>query len=154
MSTLERAIAIAVEAHAGQRDKSGAPYLLHPLRVMFGVQCEAALLEEARIVAALHDVVEDNPAWTLDRLREEGFSGNVVAGVDAVTRRTGERGGGGYEESYEEFVVRAAQHPIGRAVKLADLRDNMDVTRLAEVGEKERERLARYLHAYRMLIQS
>ena len=143
MPNLERAIAIAVEAHAGQQDKNGDPYRLHPLRVMFGVQTEDALLDDARMVAALHDVVEDNPAWTLDRLRDEGFSETVIAGVDAVTHRE--------HESYAEFVARAAQHPIGRAVKMADLRDNMDVTRLQSVGEKERQRLEKYLAAYRQL---
>lgn len=145
MSTLERAIAIALEAHTGQHEKNGAPYLLHPLRVMLGVQTSGALLEDARMVAVLHDVVEDNPAWTLERLRGEGFSEAVITGVDAVTRRT--------TESYTEFVARAGRHPLGRAVKLADLRDNMDITRLAEVGEKERERLARYLAAYRLLTE-
>jgi (p)ppGpp synthase/HD superfamily hydrolase len=145
MATLERAIAIAVEAHAGQQDKNGAPYILHPLRVMFGVQANHAMLEDARIVAALHDVVEDNPAWTLDRLRDEGFSETVIAGVDALTCRE--------NESYDAFVDRAAQHLIGRAVKLADLRDNMEVTRLAAVGEKEQARLDRYLQAYRRLTE-
>lgn len=138
MATLERAIAIAVEAHGGQLDKNGAPYVLHPLRVMFDVKGD-----EVRMVAALHDVVEDNPAWTLERLRAEGFSDAVLAGVDALTRRD--------DETYEEFVARAGSHPIGRQVKLADLRDNMNVTRLAEVGEKERTRLERYLKAYRAL---
>lgn len=138
MATLERAIAIAVEAHMGQQDKNGQPYILHPLRVMLSVEGVSA-----RIVAVLHDVVEDNPAWTLDRLRAEGFSAEVVAGVDAVTRRG--------DESYENFVRRAGENPIGRTVKLADLRDNMDVTRLAQVGESERARLQRYLEAWQYL---
>ena len=93
MSTLERAIAIAAEAHASCSDKAGAPNILHPLRVMLSLTG----LEE-RIVAVLHDVVEDNDDWTLDRLRREGFSENVVAGVESVTNRDG--------EDYMAFVQR------------------------------------------------
>jgi (p)ppGpp synthase/HD superfamily hydrolase len=73
MSTLERAIAIAAEAHAGQTDKAGAPYLLHPLRMMMGLTS----IEE-RIVAVLHDVCEDCPGWTLERLRGEGFTKEIL----------------------------------------------------------------------------
>jgi (p)ppGpp synthase/HD superfamily hydrolase len=69
VSTLERAIAIAAEAHAGQVDKAGAPYVLHPLRMMLRMSS----IDE-RIVAVLHDVCEDCPGWTFDRLRREGFS--------------------------------------------------------------------------------
>src|SRR5205823_11086434 len=102
MSTLERAIAIAAEAHTGQLDKAGAPYVLHPLRVMLRMKTE-----EERIAAALHDVVEDSD-WSLVALRDEGFSEAIVRAVDSVTRRSG--------ESYEEFVSRAGLDPIGRRV--------------------------------------
>ena len=68
VSTLERAIAIAAEAHTGQVDKAGAPYVLHPLRMMLSLSS----IDE-RIVAVLHDVCEDCPGWTFDRLRKEGF---------------------------------------------------------------------------------
>lgn len=84
MSTLERAIVIASLAHAKQADKAGAPYILHPLRVMLSVRGE-----EERIAAVLHDVVEDTP-WTLEALREQGFSDAVVSAVDALTRRPSE----------------------------------------------------------------
>ncbi len=135
MSTLERAIAIAVEAHAGQSDKGGAPYVLHPLRVMLTVSTD-----EERIAAVLHDVVEDCPAWSLDRLRSEGFSDAVVGALDALTRRGG--------ESYEAFVARAGKNPIARRVKLADLADNSDVSRLRrEPTEADRRRLERYRRA-------
>jgi (p)ppGpp synthase/HD superfamily hydrolase len=87
MSTLERAIAISAEAHAEQVDKAGAPYVLHPLRMMLGM----TTLEE-RIVAVLHDVCEDCPGWTFDRLRSEGFSEEILAALDAVTKRDGEAG--------------------------------------------------------------
>jgi (p)ppGpp synthase/HD superfamily hydrolase len=133
MSTIERAVAIAAEAHTGQIDKAGAPYLLHPLRLM--LQMETA---EDRIVAVLHDVVEDSD-WSLERLRREGFSQVIIEAVDSVTRRN--------SETYEEFVLRAAQNSIGRRVKLADLRDNCDLTRIANPTEKDLERTAKYKHA-------
>lgn len=92
MSNLERAIAIAVEAHKGQKDKSGAPYILHPLRVMGRVNPDTE-----KIVAVLHDVIEDT-RWTFDDLRKEGFSEDVIQAIDCVTKRDG--------ESYEDFVKR------------------------------------------------
>jgi (p)ppGpp synthase/HD superfamily hydrolase len=133
MSTLERAIQIAAEAHAGQVDKAGAPYILHPLRVMFRVESY-----EERIVAVLHDVVEDS-RWTLDDLRAEGFSDAVVNSVDALTRRT--------NESYMEFVRRAGRDPAGRRVKLADLADNSDISRLSSPTDADVARLERYRRA-------
>lgn len=137
MSTLERAIEIAAIAHAGQVDKGGSPYILHPLRVMMTVES----IEE-RIVAVLHDVVEDTD-WTLDRLREEGFSESVLAGIDAVTRRPG--------ENYNDFVHRAGCNEIGRRVKLADLLDNSDLSRIPSPTEADRQRVAKYERAIAML---
>jgi len=137
MSTIERAIAIALEAHAGQVDKAGAPYILHPLRVMLSLDT----LDE-RIAAVLHDVVEDS-SWTLTRLRAEGFPEPVLLAIDAVTRRDG--------ESYEGFVARAGQDPIGRRVKLADLQDNANLARIAAPTEKDHARLDRYRRAIAQL---
>lgn len=130
MSTLERAIAIAAAAHAGQIDKAGAPYILHPLRVMLRMTTD-----EERIVAVLHDVVEDTP-WTLARLAAEGFSEPVVRAVDSVTRRE--------EETYEAFVLRAGENLIGHGVKLADLEDNSDLGRIAVPTDKDHARIERY----------
>lgn len=137
MSTLERAIAIAAEAHAGQVDKAGAPYILHVLRVMLRVETA-----EERIAAVLHDVVEDC-GLTLDQLREDGFPEAAIEGVAAVTRREG--------ESYEDFVLRAKAHPVGRRVKLADLADNSDVSRLAEITARDQARLEKYRRAMSVL---
>jgi len=137
MSTIERAVAIAAEAHTGQIDKAGAPYLLHPLRLM--LQMETT---EDRIVAALHDVVEDSD-WSLECLRREGFSRVIIEAIDSVTRRQ--------SETYEEFVLRAAQNSIGRRVKLADLRDNCDLNRIANPTEKDLERTTKYKHAIILL---
>jgi len=141
MADLETAIAIAVEAHRGQTDKAGQPYILHPLRVMFNLDAE-----EERIVAVMHDVVEDSEL-TLDDLRARGFSKEVLEALEAVTRRPGESGDAGYAA----FVERAAGNPIGRRVKIADLLDNMDLTRLAELGESDMRRLDKYLKALRFL---
>lgn len=138
MASLEKAIGIAAEAHTGQRDKAGAPYILHPLRMMLRMQTD-----EERIVAVLHDVVEDSD-WTLDGLRAEGFSDAVVEAVDALTRQEG--------ESYEAFVVRAGQLSLARRVKLADLEDNMDTTRLGAITEVDEARLARYERARQHLL--
>lgn len=131
--TLERAIAIAATAHAGQVDKGGSPYILHPLRVMLRM----TTLEE-RIVAVLHDVVEDC-AISLDDLRKEGFSEDVLNAIESVTKVTG--------ESYEDFVERAAQNPIGRVVKLADLEENSDLSRIASPSWEDLERVEKYRRA-------
>lgn len=138
MATLERAIAIAAEAHAGQFDKGGAPYVLHTMRVMLRVT-----KPEERIAAALHDVLEDNPSWTLERLRDEGFTPAVLAAIEALTRRP--------EEPYVTYIRRAGANPIARTVKLADLEDNLDGTRISNPTEIDRQRLARYSEAQALL---
>jgi (p)ppGpp synthase/HD superfamily hydrolase len=138
VSTLERAIAIAAEAHAGQIDKAGAPYVLHPLRVMLSVQGH-----ETKIVAVLHDVVEDCEGWSFERLRGEGFSDEVLFGLDAVTKRDG--------EPYAQFVRRAGENFIGRAVKIADMRDNCDLSRISKPSETDLQRIAKYKSALRQL---
>lgn len=111
MSTLDRAIELAIQAHAGQFDKAGEPYILHPLRVMLAQDGEVA-----RIVGVLHDAVEDSDL-TLEDLEHEGFAPEVIVAVDSVTRRG--------DESYSSFIERAGRDPIGRLVKIADLRDNL-----------------------------
>ena len=141
MSTLERAIAIAAEAHAGMTDKAGAPYILHPLRMMMDLTSA-----EERIVAVLHDVCEDCPGWTFERLRGEGFSEEILAALDSVTKREG--------ETYEEFALRAAINPIGRRVKLADLRDNSDLSRITTPSVKDHQRIAKYARAIELIRNS
>ena len=140
MSTLERAIAIAAEAHAGQVDKAGAAYVLHPLRMMLNVSSN-----EERIVAVLHDVCEDCPGWTFDRLRSEGFSKRIIEALRSVTKREG--------EDYEAFVRRAASDPIGRRVKLADLHDNCDLSRISAPSERDFQRIEKYRRAIDLINQ-
>ena len=131
--TLERAIEIAARTHAGQTDKGGAPYILHPLRVMLRVAPGAQ-----QIVAVLHDVVEDSDV-TFEDLEREGFSAEVISGLRAVTKIEG--------ESYEDFVARAALDPVGSKVKLADLAENSDLSRIAEPSQKDLERVEKYRKA-------
>lgn len=138
MSTLERAIEIAARAHTGQPDKAGAPYILHPLRVMLRMNTN-----DERIVAVLHDVVEDSHHWSLELLRAEGFSEQVVRAIDSVTHRD--------NETYEEFVLRAGLDPVGRRVKLADLEDNCDLGRIAAPTEEDHARIDRYRRAIEQL---
>ena len=142
MSTLAKAVELAVQKHAGQFEKppTSDPYVLHPLRVMNGVQGT-----EARMVAVLHDVVEDTDT-TPDDLRRMGFSEAVVQGVLAVSRRAG--------ETYADFVVRAKADPLGRQVKLADLVDNFNLPRtLVRVDRLETDlnRIRRYVLSYKFL---
>jgi hypothetical protein len=133
VSTLEQAIAIAAKAHAGQVDKAGAPYVLHPLRMMLRVSTT-----EERITAVLHDVVEDC-GISLEELRAEGFSEIVIEAINSITRKP--------DESYETFVRRAAANPVGRQVKLADLEDNSDLSRIANPSVRDHERIAKYRRA-------
>lgn len=137
MATLERAIAIAVQAHQGQRDKGGAPYILHPLRLMMRMQTEAEM-----IAAVLHDVIEDTE-WTPDGLRAEGFSAEVVGAIECLTRRA--------DETYDEFIERVKTSPVAWRVKIADLEDNMNIRRIESLTPKDLERLEKYHRAWRAL---
>jgi (p)ppGpp synthase/HD superfamily hydrolase len=138
MSTLERAIVIAAEGHAGVKDKGGAPYVLHPLRMMLSMSSN-----DERIVAVLHDVCEDCPGWTFARLKAEGFASHIITALDSVTKREG--------EEYEDFARRAAADPIGRPVKLADLEDNSDLSRIAEPTEVDYRRIGKYQNAIKLI---
>jgi (p)ppGpp synthase/HD superfamily hydrolase len=130
MSTLERAIEIAAQVHTDQIDKAGEPYILHPLRVMLSVNTPAE-----RMAAVLHDVVEDSDV-TLADLQAEGFPAEVLNAVEALTKRDG--------ESRLEAATRAAQNPVARVVKLADVTDNMDLSRISNPTEKDFARLEEY----------
>jgi (p)ppGpp synthase/HD superfamily hydrolase len=130
MATLERAIEIAAGAHAGQFDKAGQPYILHPLRVMLRMTSA-----HERMAAVLHDVVEDTPV-SLAQLVAEGFAPEVVAAVDALTKRAG--------ESRIDAAHRAAADPVARQVKLADNAENMDLSRIDKPTERDFARLEEY----------
>lgn len=140
MATLERAIEMAARAHATQRDKAGQPYILHPLRLMFAV----TTLHE-RMTAVLHDIVEDT-SITLDDLEREGFPGEVVQAVRALTKNPG--------ESRIEAARRAAADPIARIVKLADVADNMNLARIPSPTESDHARLKEYEQVREILMGS
>lgn len=131
-NALEIAVRLASEKHAGQTDKAGAPYILHPLRLMMRMETDTA-----RIAAVLHDVVEDTPT-TLDDLRAAGIPEEAVRLVDLLTHRPG--------EARTAYYQRLMVDPAARRIKLADLEDNMDVRRLSQLTPKDIARLARYRH--------
>lgn len=138
---LEKAIEIACRAHKGQRDKAGAPYILHPLRVM--LQLDSI---EERIVAVLHDVMEDGPAEAVQEIKNL-LPQRLFEALLAVTKQDDEHG----PEGYAHFIERAMHNSIARRVKIADLRDNLDITRLDAISEKDSDRLNRYLRSLRRL---
>ncbi len=137
MSLLETAIQIAVKAHTGQKEFNGHPYVMHPLRVMHRVNTD-----DEKIVAVLHDVIEDTK-WTPAMLARRGFPKHLLDALACVTIRNG--------EPYPDAIRRAASNAISRRVKLADLEDNMDIRRLPVIRPSHRKELNKYLKAYRWL---
>ena len=134
---LEKAIALAVEAHAGQFDKAGNPYILHPLHLMLQMETE-----NERITAVLHDIVEDT-AVTMDDLANLGFPPAVLAALDLLTHDPA--------VPYDDYILQVKANPLARCVKLADLAHNMDIRRLKNPTEKDWSRLAKYRQAWDML---
>lgn len=132
-SLLEKAIGIALDAHAGQLDKSGQAYILHPLRVMLGLNDETD-----RICAVLHDVVEDSDI-SLGDLRNHEFSMEIVKTVGLLTRREG--------EDYDDYITRVLLSDRACRVKLMDLKDNMSRTPFDKGNPSYEERTTRYRRA-------
>jgi (p)ppGpp synthase/HD superfamily hydrolase len=142
VATFEKALRIAAEAHEGQQDKNGLPYIMHPLRVMNAVEGEGV---EVGIVAVLHDVIEDSSV-TLDDLRGAGFSGAVLEALRCLTHTDG--------EPYADYVVRCGSDATARRVKLADLEDNVRPSRALlrpDRVEPDMDRLRKYFLAYKFL---
>lgn len=137
MADLQRAIEIAVSAHQHQRQRNGLPYVLHPFTLMLSMDSLPA-----KIVAVLHDVVEDSD-WTLEQLKAEGFAPEIIEAIDCLTHRE--------EETYEVYLDRLSQNTLARRVKLADLRHNMDIQRIPHLQDRDLERLRRYHQAWFML---
>jgi len=127
---LEQAISIASLAHAGQLDKGGEPYILHPLRVMMKLKDE-----KQRIVAVLHDVIEDTKV-TIQDLLDQGLDCDLANIVLILTRRK--------DENYDEYINRICYDELAMRVKLADLNDNMDMSRIDILTKKDYQRLAKY----------
>ena len=137
---LDRAKAIATSAHEGQVDKAGKPYIEHPMRVM-----NMGKTIEEKIAGVLHDVVEDSD-WTFEMLEKEGIPKDVMDALRCVTKLS-------EDEDYDHFIERVKTNPLAVKVKLNDLKDNMDITRLGEVTEKDLVRLNKYIRAYRQLTE-
>ena len=135
---LERAIEIAQEVHKGVKDKGGHDYINHPIRVM-----HAMSNDQEKIVAILHDVVEDSD-WTFERLKEQGFEDSVIESLHCVTKYS-------EEEDYQEFIKRAATNKIATKVKMADIEDNLDLSRLGTLTEKDLTRIEKYKKALKYL---
>lgn len=140
MNKVEIAYAIAFTAHKGQFDKAGKEYIYHPLAVS-----QKFDEENAKIVALLHDVVEDT-CITLDDLRLF-FEDEIVETVDLLTHRDG--------EDYFAYLAKIKSNPLARAIKLADLEDNMDLSRFSHPCEQDYERLEKkYKPAYKFLLEN
>lgn len=144
LPTLEDAIALSAMAHRGQGyptlELRREPFILHPLRVMLRMGTDTE-----RIVAVLHDLVEDTDN-TLDDLCRLGYPVEVVEAIDRLTRRE--------RESYEEYIGRVGGNPLARRVKLADLADNLEHNRDVDSPEEERARVERYERARMRLLET
>ena len=128
---------IATKVHAGQKDKAGAPYLLHVLRVMMSVE-----KMDERIVALLHDVVEDSET-TIEELANEGFSKKILRAVELLTKTE--------HKTYEDYIQEIKKNELARVVKSADLKDNMNISRLKTLTENDKLRIKKYKAAYKFL---
>jgi (p)ppGpp synthase/HD superfamily hydrolase len=137
---LTKAILIATDAHTGQTDKAGQPYILHPLRVM----AKLDTIEE-KIVGILHDVIEANTDVSLDTFREEGFPTTIIMALDCLTHRK--------DELYDAYIKRVLTSQVASRVKVEDLKDNMDVTRLPTYfTENDAMRTAKYKRALEIIL--
>lgn len=140
-SLLAKAIAFAAQAHAGQTDKAGKPYIAHPMRVM--AQVEGT---EAKITAILHDVLEDTDYTASDLKDRLGLPDNILEAISALTRSPG--------TDYMDYIRRLSGCPLAAAVKRADLKDNMDLTRLPRITEKDKKRCEKYRSALKLLSEA
>jgi len=129
----KRALALCFEAHKDQKDKSGLPYVFHPFHL-----AEQMEDEDTTIVALLHDVIEDTE-YTIEDLQKAGFTQNVISAIALMTHNP--------QMPYMEYVRAIKSNPIARAVKLADLRHNSDMTRLDIITQRDEERAQKYLDA-------
>lgn len=136
---LEKAIEIAVEAHRGQIDKAGKPYILHPMRVML-----AGKNEDEMICGILHDVVEDTPI-SLEMLQEEGFSKTVL---DALALLTHDR-----SVPYQTYIEALTQNELAVRVKLYDLHDNLNRDRLSFLTVEDERRMEKYKKSQTYLLR-
>ena len=138
---LNKMLVLATNAHAGQYDKGGMPYILHPLKVMHYLKVQD---EELQCIALGHDIVED-AGVTYRQLVEEGFTDRIIEGIKALTKVPG--------ETYDEYKEKVFANEDAMRVKMADLRHNTDIRRLKGVTEKDIARVAKY-HTFYLEIQA
>lgn len=129
---LGKVLVLATNAHAGQFDRGGNPYILHPLKVMHYLKSDD---EELQCMALLHDVIEDTKTTWKD-LEEIGCTPRIIAAVRALTKMPG--------QSYDEYKELVFKNPDAMRVKMADLRHNTDIRRLKGISQKDVDRLAKY----------
>lgn len=134
---IDAASSIAVQAHKGQVDKCGRPYILHPMRVMHSLEVQGAS-DHVLATALLHDVVEDCPQWSLIRLNHFGLPVEVVSAVQAITHLSG--------EPNVDYLQRVIRNEIARQVKIEDVLDNLSPLRLYGASEGDRVRLMQKYH--------
>lgn len=140
MANLEKAIALAAQQHEGQVDKGGQPYILHPLRLMLKMPDL-----DTQMIAILHDILEDTPT-TAEDLAQFGFSTTIIQAIQALTKFDG--------ESRIDAAHRAAKNPLARMVKLADVTDNMDLSRIPQPTAQDFSRLKEYEQVKTILMRS
>lgn len=131
------AISIAAQAHEKVTDRGGNAYILHPIRLMMRLRTKD---QELMQMAILHDVVEDCSEYSLEYLASLGFSDRVIAALDLLTHKK--------EDSYDAYIDKIATNKDAILIKIQDLRDNADITRLKGVRDKDIERLKKYHHCY------
>ena len=141
-SLIENALKFALEAHKGQVDKGGHPYIFHPLRLMLSMETD-----EERLAALLHDVVEDNDGVSFEDLEKLGIPNDAMDALRMLTHDDD-------NEPYMDYVARISEHPMARKVKMADLRDNMNVQRIPNFTDRDAERIRKYISAYSLLEQA
>ena len=134
---LAKAIQIASKAHENQVDKANKPYILHPLRLMMKFEN----IDE-QIVAVLHDVIEDSDT-TLSDMRNAGFSEEIVSAIDALTKKPG--------MEYQSYLENISKRSLARNVKIEDIKDNLNLTRLKDINDKDLERAKKYHNALNFL---
>lgn len=137
MNLLKKAISIAKEAYKNQEDKGGNDYFSHPWRIMHQMPTTKLM-----IIAILHDVVEDS-SFTLEYLRKNGFTKDIVEAIDALSKKE--------DESYEKFIKRVKKNELATIVKLADLKDNINLDRIPQPTAKDLKRVDKYKRAIEYL---
>jgi (p)ppGpp synthase/HD superfamily hydrolase len=137
MNLIEKSLEIALKAYIGQKDKAGATYILHPLRIMAKMQSQ-----EEMAVALLHDVIEDSDMNANDLLKA-GIPSTVVDAVTLLSKQAG--------DSYEGFIDKVMLNPLAAKIKKADIEDNINILRLDTVTDKDLQRIAKYHRAWKKL---